>query len=97
LVRRRAAVANTIGVRRTTVASRLRTAVVAAANEEHHGQQPPRLPSRADRHPHPQRVEHHGPPAAVGQHKQRGEKPNGRAELTERLARTLHADDPDDH
>ena len=62
------------GVSRTTVASRLSTAVVAGGDGEHHREQPARAAARALRHRRAERLEQPGLAAAVGEDEQRREE-----------------------
>ena len=68
-----AAVTSTIGVSRTTVASRLGTAVTAAATANTSPSSRAAAP-RAHREQRADRVEEPLPPAALGEHEQRGEE-----------------------
>src|ERR1019366_5471858 len=77
LARSRAAVANTIGVSSTIVASRLRTAVVQSAG----------LTPGAEGHRRAQRVEQTGTPAAVGEHQHRGQESHRRPQRAQGRAR----------
>ena len=90
-MRSRAAVANTTGVSSTTVASRLSTAVTAAATantstSSRRGS--PRAPPAISA---PSAVNRPVAPAAVGEHEQRGEEADGRRQVAQRVAGVVRA------
>ena len=97
LVRSLAAVANTIGVNSTTVASRLRTAVVPAAARNTIASSRvgrPREPSAIHAPSASNRPARRQPSASTSS---AARKPNGRAEFAQRRARPREAEDPDQH
>ena len=97
LVRIRAAVANTTGVSSTIVASRLSTAVIAAAITNTNANSRCGLPPATPGHHRAHRVKQPLTPAALGDHQHRRQKTHRRPQSPQRVVRPRKPNRTNDH